>query len=348
VSCCAARYAYPNPDCLLLTHSCANPDDLSVADVHEQLVTALHEGQYFIARQMRVPEVFLWDLQAGYDSDDPPAGVGPGQYAINEDDHCWHEFCDVRATNELPTDEHGRTIEQFVQEVRQAAANGWQEFVPAKMGHYGLRPTEVALPAATKPPVRAELPFDASLLDTVLEVARGTLGDGNLFEWLCDQMNVRDPKLRQAMVQPLAHPASTCLHLGRGSPAQDAPSTPAPHLPRLPGKARWSRPPVLPPTLSTRSPGSGGIVRVRRCAVPSGNRRASPAGAPPLGAGRVPAAILHSAKRLSTLHVWLKPFDSPRLQRLAQTSCETLTAQQAHTLDKFRFLVEYEVVPGTL
>jgi len=50
----------------------------------------------------------------------------------------------------------------------------------------------------------------------------------------------------------------------------------------------------------------------------------------------------------ATLHVRLKPFDSPRLQRLAQTLCETLTAQQAHTLDKFRFLVVYEVMPSTL
>jgi hypothetical protein len=50
----------------------------------------------------------------------------------------------------------------------------------------------------------------------------------------------------------------------------------------------------------------------------------------------------------STLQVRLKPFDSPRLQRLAETLCVTLTAQKAHTLDKFRFLVVYQVMPGTL
>jgi hypothetical protein len=50
----------------------------------------------------------------------------------------------------------------------------------------------------------------------------------------------------------------------------------------------------------------------------------------------------------STLQVRLKPFDSPRLRRLAETLCEALTAQKAHTLDKFGFLVVYEVMPSTL
>jgi hypothetical protein len=48
----------------------------------------------------------------------------------------------------------------------------------------------------------------------------------------------------------------------------------------------------------------------------------------------------------STMHVRLKPFDSPRLQHLAEVLCEALTAQKAHTLDKFGFLVVYEVMPG--
>jgi hypothetical protein len=50
----------------------------------------------------------------------------------------------------------------------------------------------------------------------------------------------------------------------------------------------------------------------------------------------------------STLQVRLTPFDAPRLQRLAEALCETLTAQKAHTFDKFGFLVVYEVTPGTL
>jgi hypothetical protein len=50
----------------------------------------------------------------------------------------------------------------------------------------------------------------------------------------------------------------------------------------------------------------------------------------------------------STLQVRLKPFDSPRLQRLAETLCVALTAHKAHTLDKFGFLVVYQVTPGTL
>lgn len=41
----------------------------------------------------------------------------------------------------------------------------------------------------------------------------------------------------------------------------------------------------------------------------------------------------------STVHVRLKPFDSPRLRRLATVLCDALTTQKAHTLDTIGFLI---------
>jgi hypothetical protein len=111
----------------------ANPGNLPVDSAREQLGAGLDEGQYFIASQVRVPEVFLWSAQANYDPEHPPANIGPGQCAINEDDHSWHEFGNMTTTNAQADDEHGRTIEQFLDELKQAAAAGWQEFAPQEL-----------------------------------------------------------------------------------------------------------------------------------------------------------------------------------------------------------------------
>ncbi len=102
----------------------ANPDRMDVRTATEWLRSALREGVHFIASQARVPDVFLWDANANYDPDNPPAGVGPGGYVVNEDDHCWHEFAGLTETNKLPTDEHGRALVQFIKDVAQASASG--------------------------------------------------------------------------------------------------------------------------------------------------------------------------------------------------------------------------------
>lgn len=67
----------------------------------------------FIAHQVRVPEVLLYS-----------------DGAFSFDDHCYHEFDAVRTTGEIPNDEHGRTIKEFLSEVTREAGRGWQEFDP--------------------------------------------------------------------------------------------------------------------------------------------------------------------------------------------------------------------------
>jgi hypothetical protein len=101
--------------------------------LEDRLRAALEDGEYFIASQIGVPEVFLYDPALQYDPDDPttyPADLGAGPYAINASDHCWHEFTELRRTADPPTDP--RTFAAFVAAVEAAAAEGWRAFTPTK------------------------------------------------------------------------------------------------------------------------------------------------------------------------------------------------------------------------
>jgi hypothetical protein len=79
-------------------------------DEEARLEAALDEGEYFIATQVRVPEVFF---EYGEDS--------------AEDHHCWHEYSGVEPAM-AATDPFNRTISQFIDEVVTASVAGWQEF----------------------------------------------------------------------------------------------------------------------------------------------------------------------------------------------------------------------------
>jgi len=66
---------------------------------------AFESGEFFIANQVRVPELFF--------------------ETSSIDDHCLHTFGRLEITDEVVTDAHGRSIEAFVAEVEAAAAAGW-------------------------------------------------------------------------------------------------------------------------------------------------------------------------------------------------------------------------------
>lgn len=101
----------------------ANPDGLEPADIEARLRLKFQDGDNFIASQIGVPEVFLYSEAADYDVENPPLGVGPGEYVISEDDHCWHELDSVLASTSGPTD--SRTALEFIQEVE--AIEKWTE-----------------------------------------------------------------------------------------------------------------------------------------------------------------------------------------------------------------------------
>jgi hypothetical protein len=102
-----------------------NPEFLSEIQKH------LSDGEYFVANQIGIPEIFLWNPNAKYDPDDPelnPEDYKDG-YLITESDHCFHEFNGLEETEEKPTD--FRTPGQFLADLKKASTEGWQVFLPA-------------------------------------------------------------------------------------------------------------------------------------------------------------------------------------------------------------------------
>ena len=104
----------------------------SLDEASDSLESLFDEDQYFIAGQLGIPEIFLWNPDVEYNPDDArtyPETMGPGNYCIAEGvDHCWHEFDYLESTEAPPTDP--RTIQKFIEDVRKAAAEGWKEFDP--------------------------------------------------------------------------------------------------------------------------------------------------------------------------------------------------------------------------
>lgn len=91
----------------------SNPDNFSVDLVAKRLSESFMEDGLFIAHQVRIPEVFLA-------ADDQ----------LMRDDHCFHEFAEVAATAEAPSDPQRRSIGEFVAEVVRESQRGWRAFDP--------------------------------------------------------------------------------------------------------------------------------------------------------------------------------------------------------------------------
>lgn len=90
----------------------ANPSKISSYQMARILRKEWGEGGLFVAHEIRIPEVFLYD-----------------RGTANADDHCFHELFDVQASHEPQTDEHGRTTDQFITEVRRKSGM-WEVFDP--------------------------------------------------------------------------------------------------------------------------------------------------------------------------------------------------------------------------
>src|SRR5579863_1012300 len=91
----------------------SNPDRLPRPTIADVISGSLDQEGMFMAHQVRIPEVFLYD--------------GPN---ANADDHCYHEFFEVDLTSEAPTDRFKRSIGEFIAEFRAQAHRGWLPFDP--------------------------------------------------------------------------------------------------------------------------------------------------------------------------------------------------------------------------
>jgi len=83
-------------------------------DLLLRVLRALESSEFFIADQVRVPELFF-ELP---------------QWPLEQDDHCWHEFSAIESTTDEPSDSHARTIDDFVADVEHQSALGWKIFDP--------------------------------------------------------------------------------------------------------------------------------------------------------------------------------------------------------------------------
>jgi hypothetical protein len=91
----------------------SNPEQLNPEALEVELRRVFWEGDLFIASQIRVPDVFLY------------AG---GKFSF--DDHCYHEFGGLWATEDISDDRHDRSISEFLAEVDREDHRGWKTFDP--------------------------------------------------------------------------------------------------------------------------------------------------------------------------------------------------------------------------
>ncbi len=88
----------------------SNEKQLSLQKIEKQIRACLNDGEYFIARQIHLEERFF-DV-------------------LYDDDHPWHEFVRLEATDDLtfdPEPEHKRDIAEFLEELENAYHAGWDE-----------------------------------------------------------------------------------------------------------------------------------------------------------------------------------------------------------------------------
>jgi hypothetical protein len=79
----------------------SNPENLSVDQIEERLTKGFLTDKLFIASQISIPEVFLFNK---------------GQFS--EFDHCFHEFDYVEICMQNPTDGLHRSITDFYEKLK--------------------------------------------------------------------------------------------------------------------------------------------------------------------------------------------------------------------------------------
>jgi hypothetical protein len=91
---------------------------LDKPNIKTKIERCLEDGQYFIASQLNIPELFPWKLPSEH----------PSFHAPTNEDHCWHKFSDINPSSNSPTDH--RTMQEFLDGLKRADRDGWKVFDP--------------------------------------------------------------------------------------------------------------------------------------------------------------------------------------------------------------------------
>lgn len=89
----------------------SNLEKMPLDEIEEKLLKVFLPDKQFISSQVSIPEKFLF-LDGKF----------------TKYDHCFHEFDSVEVCEENTTDDLGRSIAVFVQEVEFSAKQGWKAF----------------------------------------------------------------------------------------------------------------------------------------------------------------------------------------------------------------------------
>jgi hypothetical protein len=85
-----------------------NKHNLTINDIDTRLRSTLSDGEYFIARQINIPEVYF--------------------DGVDDDDHCWHEYDGVMVEpiDAMEMDALGRDISELLEEIENI--KHWNEY----------------------------------------------------------------------------------------------------------------------------------------------------------------------------------------------------------------------------
>jgi hypothetical protein len=88
-----------------------NPDQLTLEEIEDRLVSAFLPDKLFVAHQISISEKFLF-LERKF----------------TKFDHCYHEFDSVEFCKEKSTDDLNRSITDFLKDVELISQQDWREF----------------------------------------------------------------------------------------------------------------------------------------------------------------------------------------------------------------------------
>lgn len=105
----------------------SNPNNLSIDEIDNKLRNNFDQEIFFIAHEIGIPELFIYI-----------------EKALNEDDHCYHEYDSIEEIQINEEISDSITINKFIEKVKNAHMKGWKAFDPTmELENIKKRATEI-------------------------------------------------------------------------------------------------------------------------------------------------------------------------------------------------------------